>query len=239
MDFRTSEYIIVRMTSKWFHFKEEALTMRRRGVSTRDVEKKLGIPRSTLSYWFTNIKLHPRYLKRLKMRHDHSLIKARMKAVKWHNEQKMIRMQQASHDAQKTLSQIDSRSNVVAELALSLLYLGEGAKKSDVTAMGNSDPLILRFFVKMMHRLYDVQQSEMKCELHLRADQNSSVLTKYWSETLGIPVSNFRKPSLDKRTLGRTTYTSYKGVCIVSCGRVAIQRKLVYIATTFCNKITE
>lgn len=213
--------------------------MRRRGVSTRDVEKRLGISRSTLSYWFRNVKLHPRFIKRMKIRHNRALIKARTEAVKWHNGQRIIRFEQAAQEAAKTLEQIDCKSDAVAELALSLLYLGEGMKKSDVTAMGNSDPEILIFFVRMMERLYNVRLQDMRCELHLRADQNPISMTRYWSKTLGIPVSNFRKPSLDKRTIGRPTYPHYKGVCIVSCGRVAIQRKLVYIATTFCRQIAE
>lgn len=210
--------------------------MRKRGVSTRDVEKKLGIPRSTLSYWFTKVKLHPHFLKRLKSRHASGLIKARIHAVKWHNEQKEGRLQLAANQGSTTLAQIDYASDAVAELALSLLYLGEGAKKSPATAMGNSDPRILRFFVGMMQRLYGISPEDMRCELHLRADQDVTELTRYWSKTLRIPVKNFRRPSIDKRTEGKATYPDYKGVCIVNCSRIAIQRKLVYIASTFCDQ---
>lgn len=226
------------MPSQWSHIKEKALTMRRRGVSTRDIEKKLGISRSTLSYWFRNVKLHPRFVKRMKARNDKALIKARAAAVKWHNRQKSVRLQQASHEANETLSHIDCNDTAVAELALSLLYLGEGMKTTG-TGLGNSDPLILRFFVRMLHRLYGVRPTDLKCELHLRADQDPVGITRYWSRTLGIPSANFRKPSIDRRTVGRPTYAYYKGVCIVNCGRVAIQRKLIYIATTFCTQSTE
>lgn len=227
------------MSSKWNHVKEKALLLRRRGVSTRDVEKRLGIARSTLSYWFRNVQLHPRYVKRMKARHDRALIKARLEAIKWHNGQKALRLEQAANDALRTLEKIDCNDDSIIELALALLYLGEGMKKSVATSMGNSDPLILRFFVKAMRRLYGIQTSQMKCELHLRADQDPKLLTRYWSKVLGIPFSNFRKPAIDKRTVGRPTYSHYKGVCVVNCSHVAIQRKLVYIATTFCNRITE
>lgn len=211
--------------------------MRKRGVSTRDVEKRLGIPRSTLSYWFRRVTLHPRYQKRMVLRHEKALVKARTHAVRWHNAQKANRLALAREEALASLKHIDMHSDAVAELALALLYLGEGAKKTEYTAIGNSSPLILRFFIAMLQRLYKIEIREIKCELHLRADQNPVKLTKYWSKTLGIPLSNFRKPSLDQRTVGRPTYPDYKGVCIVCCGRVAIQRKLVYIATTFCEKM--
>ena len=219
--------------------KQNATRMRQRGASIRDIETRLGIPRSTLSYWMQHVKLSDYHIKSLKRRADRALTVARIEAVKWHNAQKAARIEQASHEARQTLARIDTTDNAVLELTLAILYLGEGMKKSGTTAMGNSDPLILRFFVRALQRLYEVPIKDMKCELHLRADQNPRKTTRYWSTKLGIPASNFGKSHIDGRTLGRTTYPHYKGVCIVRCSRVAIQRKLVYIATTFCNQMAE
>lgn len=213
--------------------------MRKRGASIRDIESRLDIPRSTLSYWLRVVPISNHHKESLKRRADQALVKARKEAVKWHNAQKAMRMKLAEDDAWRTLERIDCLNNDILELALSLLYLGEGAKKSTVTAMGNSDPLVLHFFVQSLHRLYGIPLTDMKCELHLRADQNAKKMTRFWSRTLGIPSANFRKASFDSRTAGRTTYPDYKGVCIVNCSRVAIERKLVYIATTFCSKIAE
>ena len=227
------------MRSRWQHLKQYATKLRQRGTSIRDIESRLGIPRSTLSYWMRHVKLSDYHTKSLKRRADRALIGARIEAVKWHNAQKEERMRQASDEARQTLARIDSTDDAVAELTLAILYLGEGMKKSGTTAMGNSDPLILRFFVSTLQRLYKVPVKDMKCELHLRADQNPREMTRYWSTKLGIPTSNFGKPYIDNRTLGRTTYPHYKGVCIVRCSRVAIQRKLVYIATTFCKQMAE
>lgn len=213
--------------------------MRKRGVAIRDVENRLGIRRSTLHYWFRDITLSDYHKQRLKKRADAALVKARVKAVVWHNAQKSKRMKLAYDSAVETLSKINNTDNSTLELALALLYLGEGMKKSGGTAMGNSDPLILRFFVSTLRRLYKIPVSEMRCELHLRADQNPKKITTYWSKTLDIPEKNFTRPTLDMRTVGRPTYLHYKGVCIVRCSRVAIQRKLMYIATAFCEQIAK
>lgn len=213
--------------------------MRRHGASVRDIEKRLGIPRSNLSYWFRGVTLSERHKKLLQKRHELALVTARKEAVKWHNSQKEKRMRDARTDALKTLARIDISSKETIELALAILYLGEGAKKNSFTAMGNSDPRILRFFVDSLSYLYDIPRSQFKCHLHLRADQNPRSLARYWSAQLNIPIENFLKPLIDKRTLGTKTYPTYKGVCAVSCGRVAIQRKLMYIATTFCETFTK
>ncbi len=235
----TLDDIFVRMYAQWSHLKPEAIRMRKRGASLRDVSKKLGIAPSTLSHWFRNVPLSAYHKKLLKKRADKSLISARKSAVVWHNAQKTKRLEVAREEALRTLGQLRLQSDPIIELALAILYLGEGSKKSDMTSMGNSDARILRFFVEALHRLYHIPRTDMRCELHLRDDQNISTAIQYWSRELQIPSKNFSRPSVDKRTRGRPTYPHYKGVCIVRCSRVAIQRKLMYIATTFCDTVAD
>lgn len=225
------------MSSSWTHLKEKAMAMRKRGASIRDVEKQLGISRSTLSGWFKSIVLSSYHQKILRKKGDDALILARKKAVVWHNTQKAERVAHASFAASETLKELNLAQNEIVELALAFLYLGEGAKKAIGTSMGNSDPLILKFFVSGLQKVYHVPLADIKCELHLRADQNSKTLKKYWSKALGVPFINFGASVVDVRTKGTTTYPHYKGVCVVRCSRVAIQRKLLYIAKGFCEQI--
>ena len=227
------------MKSQWVHLKHSAVQMRRHGFSVRDIENKLGISRSTLSGWFKDVKLPKKHRDRLRKCWVNALVSARQKAVVWHNAQKTARLAQAKNEALASLSSIDIANPYVIELALSLLYLGEGAKKALQTSLGNSDPCLLRFFISALGIVYKVPSNEIKCDLHLRADQSPTKEMQYWSHELGIPVANFSKPVVDKRTKGSPTYDRYHGVCVVRCGRVAIQRKLVYIATTFCNRVAE
>lgn len=225
------------MNSRWAHLKSQAIAVRKRGASIRDVEKQLGIPRSTLSGWFRNVELSEKKKELLKKKWAGALIVARKKAVIWHNTKKAERIAQASFAATETLRKLDLTRNEVVELALAFLYLGEGAKKAISTSMGNSDPFILKFFVSGLQKVYQVPLVDIKCELHLRADQNSKILKKYWSKALGIPLVNFGASVVDVRTKGTTTYPHYKGVCVVRCSRVAIQRKLLYIAKGFCEEV--
>ena len=211
--------------------------MRKRGASIRDVEKQLGIPRSTLSGWFRNVELSEKKKKLLEKKRADALIAARKKAVIWHNAKKAERLALAAFEAGETLQKLDTNRSEIVELALALLYLGEGAKGSNGILLGNSDPLILKFFVQAMRTIYNVPTESIKCELHLRADQNEDVMKKYWSKALGIPEANFCKTSVDQRTVGTVTFPYYKGVCVVRCSRVAIQRKLLYIGRGFCEEI--
>ncbi|MFH1769895.1 MAG: hypothetical protein ABH833_04535 [Parcubacteria group bacterium] len=225
------------MESKWYELKPQIINLRKKGTSMTKIEKIFGVPRSTLSSWFKNIKLTKKQKTKLLKNSSKALIKARKKAVMWHNEGKRKRLQEAKENALSSFSKLDIKDNNILELTLALLYLGEGSKKTVETSLANTDPLILNFFIGAVRRLYNTPTSKLICELHIRADQNPERIRKYWSKKLKLPLKNFKNPIADKRTLGSKTYPYYKGVCNVRCGAVAIQRKLVYLSRIYCEKI--
>ncbi len=224
------------MESKWSKHKAEAILLRKQGKSLPYVHTTLGIPKSTLSYWFKDVTLTDKQKLRLHTNWKNGLVKARSAAVVWHNNGKRERLQMAERQAIDLLEKIDVRNLHITELALALLYLGEGTKAKEETGMGSSDPVILKFFIYCLRNIYDVPEDKIKYELHLRADQNPEKMMLFWAKELGVKKANFSKPYLDQRTVGTTTYDTYNGVCLVRCGQVAIQRKLVYIAKHFCRE---
>lgn len=224
-------------TSKYADLKPLAIKLRKKGLSIPEIEKRTGIPRSNLSSWLKTVPLTNKQKQKLHNNWTKALVTARKRAVKWHNEQKQGRLDLAKESALSTLNVINPQDKSVMELALSLLYLGEGTKKKCETSLGSSDPKILQFFVKTLHSLYDIQPEDFYCQLFLRSDQDVKSMKKYWSKTLGIPISCFGYCNLDNRTIGKPTVNNYKGVCLVRGGSVAIQRKLVYLANAYMDTI--
>jgi len=224
------------MISKWFRYKTRAIELRQKGKSIKNIEKTLKIPRSTLSGWLKEIKLTDRQRQRLDKNWQNALVKARKKAVIWHNNQKKRRLIEAKRQALSVLSQIDTQNRHTLELSLSMLYLGEG-DKTQQTSMGSSSPIILRFFIKALNNLYGIKRSDFKCEIHLRSDQNEKHIIQYWSKELKIPDDKF-KACKDKRIAKSKTYHTYKGVCVVRCGNIALQRKIVHLGQEFCKIVT-
>lgn len=222
------------MISRYVHLRSQAEQLRREGQSIGHIEKILCIPRSTLSGWFRKIALTARQKKKLYESSRTALTRARTKAVEWHKTDKKERIETIELSSREFLKGVDFNNLELIEIALAVLYLGEGSKKSPRTAMGASDPLMIRFFVSCLKRLYKVPSEKIKCELHLRHDQDEQEMKLFWSRELHIPLRNFTKTSFDKRTIGKPTYANYKGVCLVNCGKVEIQRRLMYIAKGFC-----
>lgn len=225
------------MRSRFEHLHSKAISLRKTGNSIGSIEKELQIPRSTLSGWFKNLDLTPAQRKKLERNWREGLVTARIKAVEWHNNGKRERIRIAEDSANDFLQKIPTNDRTTREIALAFLYLGEGAKTKSRTNLGSSDLRIAKFFVRGLMELYEVPAEKIRCSLHLRADQNVTELTDYWSVSLGLPKANFGKASIDKRTAGKETYSHYKGVCLVSCGRVDIQRRLMYIANSFCDRV--
>lgn len=224
------------MKSQWFELKDKAIQLRKRGNSIGGIEQKLGIPKSTLSGWFRNVQLLNKHKRRLHQRWLNALVKARKKASLWHRTQKNIRLREAKEYAQKALANLDGNNRFILELALAILYAGEGRKTADFTSLGSSDPRILRFYLNSLKKLYSVDENKICCSLHLRADQCPKKILEFWSEELNMPPKNFRGVYKDKRTVGSKTYSHYKGVCNIAYNDVSIKRKLLNIAELFFEK---
>lgn len=225
------------MQSKWYEKKPRAVRLRKLGWSIRDVEKELKIPRSTLSEWFRNVHLTSKQKKALLKEWKNGLVRARKNAVKWHNAQKQGRLLEAREESEKVLNRLDLNNKDILDLALAMLYLGEGYKKSEETGMGNSDPALLKTFLYILKKNYNVDTGKIRCELYLRADQDPEELKRFWAKELELPAKNFRYVSIDKRTQGTKTYFHYKGVCGLRCSNVAIQRKLLNLSREFCARL--
>jgi len=221
------------MKSKWSHLKPEAIRLRKKGNSLPYINTKLQIPKSTLSYWFKNIELTASQKAKLHQKWKDALVIARQGAVKWHNQQKADRLAAAKVRAMGTLAKVDIADPAILELSLAVLYLAEGYKKNPETGLGSSDPVTLRFFLKGIETVFDYDISSVRCELYLRADQDPLTLKKYWAKELGLPLTNFKQVNLDQRSAGKKTYDTYKGVCSLRCGNIAIRRRLVFLAEEY------
>lgn len=222
------------MNSQRFELKEQAIALRQSGMSLTGIEKELHVPRSTLSGWLKTVALTPEQVHRLQESKRLGLEKARLRAAEAHRAGKALRLLDAKKEALETLSKIELSSEVL-DLAFSMLYFGGGGKAAG-SAFSSSDARTLRFTLAVLQRNYGMTSEMFRCELRLRGDQEAEEAKCYWSQALGLSLENFTTVIHDKRADG-PTYPSYKGVCVLRCRSTAIQRKLGYLYTLFCDKV--
>ncbi|MFA6459253.1 MAG: hypothetical protein WCV79_02570 [Candidatus Paceibacterota bacterium] len=215
---------------------QKAIELRKLCFSLQDISCKLNVPKSTIGGWVRHIQFSPEQKSILAKKASIHLDVARKKAKQWHQDEKVNRISLSEKEALMILNSVNISQEIIS-IATALLYLGEGFKSKE-TALGNSDPLILKFFVYTLVSILKIDRSKISCELHLRADQDETKLKIYWSTVLDIPMEQFKKSSYDMRTLGTPSYATYNGVCVVRAGNIAIQRKLLYLGRTFCERVS-
>lgn len=109
------------------------------------------------------------------------------------------------------------------------LYWGEGNKANKNTVrLGNSDPALLRIFIKFLIRFFHISKNDLKFHLHLFSDINLKEAQDYWINELNIKKGQFYKPYISKTgSLGTYRKKSKYGVLTVYYGNVKLKNKLV------------
>lgn len=76
-----------------------------------------------------------------------------------------------------------------------MLYWGEGTKYNDqIIDLANSDPVMIRLFLKMLREIYGVIEDKFRILLYCYANQDVNKLKKFWIDITNIPENQFIKP---------------------------------------------
>lgn len=193
--------------------KERSIKLRRQGNTYLEIQKelKVKVPKSTLSYWLKDIELSEAEERRIK-RKMLERARAGRRIALMVNKKKRKEHLELLWNRNKHLSVEDIDT---AKIALSMLYLADGAKKGKGYLMfGNSSPFIIGLFLDLLRKCYSIDESKFRCTLQCRADQNIRKLEEFWSKLTAIPASQFYKARVDPRTIGKPSKKpNYKGVC--------------------------
>lgn len=105
-----------------------------------------------------------------------------------------------------------------------MLYWAEGAKSRNTVRIGNSDPFLLRFFVRFLNKCFGLSPNDfvVRVNCYTTEERPLDAIEDYWSTTLGLPRSAFRKATTNHfptsssgKKIGKLPY----GVCTVAVKR--------------------
>lgn len=170
--------------------RSKAIKLRSKGYSYSFIAQKIGCSKSILSYWLKNIDYKPNkyVLQRIK--------NARIKAGKTKKERRRKEKAKIREAAKRTLGFLTKKELKIAGAAL---YWGDGRKYDGVVGFVNSDPKMIRFFIRWLKAICNVPMGNIRLELHLYPDRSIESLTKFWVNATGIPIKQFLKPQIDRR----------------------------------------
>lgn len=98
------------------------------------------------------------------------------------------------------------------------LYWGEGNKANiHSLRLGNTDPALLRVFMKFLINLYGVKREDFRISLQIFTDIDPEKALRYWVDELSVEPSQFGKPTVTiSGSIGTYRKKSEYGVASVS-----------------------
>ena len=219
--------------------KFKALKLRLRGNTYSMINKKLHIviPKSTLSTWFKSIKLPKTSRLKLKRQTDSILESSQEKGLKslyMSRQTNLLRILDANKPFTKNINLTNQK------LLLSILYLAEGAKYKWTRdlRLTNSNPKVIKFYLKLLNNCYALDTSKMRLLVQCRNDQNTTELEKYWQDIVNIPSIKLYPTYIDSRSKGKpTNQKNYKGVCTIFYFDTKIQLELEILSNLTISAI--
>jgi hypothetical protein len=168
----------------------EARRLRRLGWSVKEIERSLGVSRSSVSLWVRDVPLTEEQRAELHRRSATSpgqLAGAAANAV-------LGRARRREHQRN---GRTRAGTNDRLHLAGCMLYWAEGDKCRGAVRVANSDPDLLRLFVRFLRECYGAPDHRLSVTCNLFADhiERQREIEDFWLETLELPRTCLR-PSI-------------------------------------------
>lgn len=180
-----------------FSKREAAIILRKEGFAYSYISEKTGISKSTLSDWLSEIPYTP----------NQQTIDRVGKAIAASNARKtqikQAETEQIRTSASKDIGTMSPRDLFMFGLGL---YLGEGSKTRDITRVTNSDPDVILLAIAWFRSL-GVLPEQFRLTIHLYPDSDMTKSLQFWSHTANIPISQFGKTQIDRRTNKRKDHS--------------------------------
>ena len=179
--------------------KNKALKLRLQGKSYGQIHQELGVPKATLSDWFSSLELSQKANKRIQARvHEKSI----QGIIKRNKLQTHLAVQRARATREKSIKEIKTLSKKDLFLLGVSLYWAEGykrpimkngkAKTHHPVSMTNSDPYLIKIFLRFLREICKVPEEKISANVRIYEHQNANYLLDFWSKTTGIAPSKLK-----------------------------------------------
>lgn len=217
--------------------RQKAIELRtRENLSYGEIQKLLSVPKSTLSYWLKDFTLSESKILELRKK---GWEKGEASREKFRETMKKKREEHLLEIYKKQQRQFIKVSKNALFLAGLMLYLGEGDKKSNGRiGLANTDPRIIRFFIKWMNNFLKISKDKVKIQLHLYENMNIEKEKKFWQNKTGLAREQFCRPSVRKVKIGSFSYEeSFRhGTCSLYIDNVVKKSEIAMAIKAFADK---
>jgi len=217
--------------------REQAVNLRlKEELSYSEIRKRLGVPKSTLSNWLCDFPLSEKKILELRRKGWKNGEASRERFRNTMRKKQELKSQEIYKKYRKKFKNISKDAFFVAGL---MIYLGEGGKTNYAQInLANTDPRIIKFFIKWLVNFFDIERSIIKAELHLYENMDIDKEKEFWRSEIGFSENQFYKTQIRKLQKGSFTYRgSYRhGTCSIYVLGVERKRELMMAIQAFVDQ---
>ena len=179
--------------------KNKAIELRKQGFSYSEILKQIPVAKSSLSLWLKSVKLAKSQKQRLT---DKKLASA-LRGAKKRKDDRIRITQEIKTKAKKEVGSLSKRELWLIGVSL---YWAEGAKEKNKSVgikFSNSDPLMIKLFVKWLLDVCKISRKDIYFEIYLHECEKSreNEVIEYWKNVTDFPIEYFRKTRWKKNKI--------------------------------------
>lgn len=203
--------------------KHLALKFRKEGQGYNFISNELGIPKSTLSGWFGDLKWSQALKIRLAQKANF-MAQKRMRLMARANKARWAKWR-ASYRTEAILEFPRLKNNPLFISGIMLYWAeGDNGKIGGNVRLANIDPRMIRVFIKFALKICRVSKEKIRIGLLLYPDLSDSVSKTFWHKNTGISLNQFHKTQVIRGK--HPTKRLQNGICMIRIGGTGLKEKI-------------
>lgn len=202
--------------------------------SYKEITVATGVPKSTISTWFGKTIDRP-WTKKRQREHLRNIRKLgavalRKKWEKYRKEQNQIAQKRIGEE----LPSYPLGNPGFHKSLLAMLYWAEGAKHEGASGpkFVNTDPELMSLYITLLRRCYKIDEKKLSARVHIHYYHSPQKVKLFWSQKLNIPLEQFGKIYVKRRSKTKRFRQNFMGICFVYYGDSMIRRELMELGST-------
>jgi len=207
---------------------------RKKGLSIKEIQKRLGVSRSSVSLWVRDIKLSKKQFEKLYLNKRTGALKGSVVAAINKVKKREELTQRLAKEGMKEVGKLSRRDKFVIGIAM---YFAEGDKTDKYVGFSNSNHQSIKFMMDWLREFCKVPEAKFRGSLYLHDNLNEKKAKRFWSKLTKIPLSQFTKTYIVKNDPYRLRKTKHPyGVFRIRVSDVNLHRKIMgWISGIFKN----
>jgi transcriptional regulator with XRE-family HTH domain len=170
----------------------KALKLRRKGESIKSIAKQLGVSVGSVSVWCRGVVLTEDQTKKLEQQGKDPFYGKRMEYAIARRKTLDAKINRLRTEGVRQVGALNSRELFLVGIAL---YWSEGFKKDSQAGFANSNPEMIKLFIKWLNEScgYTSDDLLLRLTINISHKHREEGIKEYWSHVTKVPVEVFGK----------------------------------------------